>query len=535
MLRSLHDYLPDTAFSVDVCIVGAGIAGLSVARQFIGTGVEVLVVDSGGRKFDPEVQALNRGESAGHAYYDLEEARLRFLGGTMNIWGGRCARMDAIDFESRPGVPYSGWPIDRASLAPYYERAEAHLGLVPDVYDETAWEHLGCPTPPLDSDRVRTAFWQFAPFDALYAQTRCEDLERAANVTLLTRATCTGIRTDADARSVRGLELATLDGQRSSVAAHAYVIACGGIENARLLLASNDVEPQGVGNAHDMVGRCFMEHPHGRAAHVQTSRPVELWRAFKRRHSPQGVEFGPTLRPGRALQREAGILNTSLTLKYQRWPGAGPSPTQSAYRAMKQRKEPDPTGLALHHATKRFNAALHRLTDRIRRPMQLRLGRGGLFLIARAEQAPNPDSRVTLSPERDELGMPRARLEWRLSQQDKRSVAVLSDAIGAELERLGWGTVEPYPWLHECEAQWPLDRTVSNNPIAGYHHMGTTRMASDPREGVVDENCRVHGYANLYVAGSSVFATSGWANPTLTLFALALRLAEHLSQCRRDP
>jgi choline dehydrogenase-like flavoprotein len=160
-----------------------------------------------------------------------------------------------------------------------------------------------------------------------------------------------------------------------------------------------------------------------------------------------------------------------------------------------------------------------------------RLGLRQTYLIIRGEQAPNPDSRVMLVNDRDRFGMPRAALDWRLSMADKDSVAAIARALDGELQRLGIGRVEPAEWLSDGRPEWPVDPTVSNHPIGGYHHMGTTRMSADPALGVVDADCRVHGYGNLYVAGSSVFPTGGWANPTLTILALVLRLAAHL----RDP
>jgi choline dehydrogenase-like flavoprotein len=157
-----------------------------------------------------------------------------------------------------------------------------------------------------------------------------------------------------------------------------------------------------------------------------------------------------------------------------------------------------------------------------------RLGITGLHVIVRAEQAPNPDSRVLLSSERDALGVPRANLDWRLGAQDKHTVAMFAATLDEELRRLGIGELRSSDWLHDPDPRWPVDPTVSNHPIGGYHHMGTTRMSAVPAHGVVDADCRVHEYANLYIAGSSVFTTSGWANPTLTILALALRLAAHL-------
>jgi len=148
--------------------------------------------------------------------------------------------------------------------------------------------------------------------------------------------------------------------------------------------------------------------------------------------------------------------------------------------------------------------------------------------MARAEQAPNPASRVLLGDERDALGCRRANLDWQLSELDKRSVLELARAVGREFHRLNLGQLQTSPWLEDGTVAWPVDPTVGNHPIGGYHHMGTTRMSDTPSSGVVDSNCTVHGYGNLHIAGSSVFTTGGWANPTLTLLALTHRLADHI-------
>ncbi len=163
-------------------------------------------------------------------------------------------------------------------------------------------------------------------------------------------------------------------------------------------------------------------------------------------------------------------------------------------------------------------------------PLRARTNTRKLYLMVRAEQAPNPDSRVQLSKEVDALGMPMVNLDWRLSNQDKDTVASVCKQLDEEFQCLGKGRIEPSQWLADPAPEWPVDPTVSKHPIGGYHHMGTTRMSDSPRQGVVDANCRIHNYANLYIAGSSVFPTGGWANPTLTILALTNRLAEHLNE-----
>ena len=331
-----------------------------------------------------------------------------------------------------------------------------------------------------------------------------------------------------DARAVLHIVARPLDGKPRDVRARHYVLACGAIENARLLLVSNDVEAQGIGNRHDQVGRYFMEHPTGRIGRVHTPRPYEMWDAFQKRFMPSGPPLAPVLRLADATQRAARALNSIATFKLQRPPSLGVPIGNRIYQTLKHGVDPNRRGRALDHAYRGLRAWYHREIRGPLKRLRARKSTTGLYLIVRGEQAPNPDSRVRLSSERDALGNLRADLDWRLCEADKHSARVFVETFDAELRRLDLGSAEPSEWLASPGPQWPVDPTVGNHPIGGYHHLGTTRMSADPKEGVVTADCKVFGYDNLFVAGSSVFSTSGWANPTLTIAALSLRLADHL-------
>ncbi len=530
MLIDLRQHPEAAGHPSDICIVGAGAAGITLARSLAARGRDVCLLESGGLDFEQATQDLYKGANLGMPYYDLDQARLRFFGGTVAIWGGRCALLDPIDFMRRDWVPHSGWPINRAVLDPFYRQAHDQLDLGKFQYEHDVWDALGVPDPGFDPDRIDAVLWRFDEVAERFAASRARDLIAAPNVRILLHANAVKIQADAQGRAIEHVDVRPIDGPALRVKAGHYVLACGAIENARLLLASDDVESNGIGNGHDQVGRYFMEHTAGRLGRIETREPFALWAACQKRFMPDGPPLAPALRLGDAAQAEARALNGIATLKLQRDPARGVALGNKLYHGLKHSINPTRGGRALDHLYRGVRGLIHR---RVRMPierMRANAGITGLYLITRGEQAPNPASRVLLSAERDALGSRRADLDWRLSEIDKHSARVLARTFDAELRRMGKGSLVPAAWLDEPGPEWPVDPTIGNHPLANYHHMGGTRMSDDPAQGVVDADCRVHGYANLHVAGSSVFATGGWANPTLTIVALALRLADRLGR-----
>ncbi|CAN5189949.1 GMC family oxidoreductase [soil metagenome] len=494
----------------DLCIVGAGAAGISMALEWIGSGRTVLLLEGGGFDYDPAMQDLYRGEIVGLPYYPLHAARLHYFGGTTGHWAGFCSTFDPIDFERREWVPYSGWPFDRGALDPFYARAQRVLELGPYEYAAGDWQRRDPELVPmaLDERAMWTKMWQFSAPTRFGTRYR-NDIVGARNVHLYTYANVCEVEANEPLTAVEGLRVRTLDGTEHRVRARHYVLACCSIQNARLLLASNRRAPAGLGNAHDLVGRFFMEHIEMPGGNLMLAAP----RAAKMKM--YGMQFGTTKARGElaltaAVQREQRILNGTVSLA----PGAmgemAPSTFQwatpellEAFRVWEARGRVDPPPFDFSEppaaAPPRF-----------------------FHLATRQEQAPNPDSRVTLSSERDALGMLRVKLDWRLTELDRRSFRVFYEVMGRELGRSDAGRVQILDWVLSDERTWP------SNLSGGWHHMGTTRMHENPRQGVVDANCRVHGLGNLYVAGASVYPTGGAANPTLTLVALSLRLSDHL-------
>jgi choline dehydrogenase-like flavoprotein len=505
----------------DVAIIGAGAAGITMARCLVGAGRRVALIESGGLDYNKDTAALNGGSSIGEAYYELEEARLRFFGGTTAIWGGRCAELNAIDFEQRSWVPHSGWPFGLDELKPWY--AEARRLLEVDGPND-----LG----RLDGialDELAVSYWSFDRKFDRFGHDASRALIGDPKVMLLLHATVREIVPTSNGRSVKRLDVRGPNGKRVKVEAQTYVLAAGGLENPRVLLASNKISRNGLGNEHDLVGRFFMEHPHARGGRVSSAEAWRLMNAF-RRHRVNGIEYASVLRPSADLQRREKLLNSAFTL-VARPPEGGSEPAiKRLYLHAKHNMEPSRAGRTLWKTYRRAGRALKHVTDPLLPWLHVRRGKMDLAIVFRAEQSPNPESRVTLDREVDWVGMPRIRLDWRLQQTDIDTLSGVVDALGRDLAKQKLGEVEKAGWLRNNPNCWVTDPLVSAHPIGGYHHIGTTRMADDPTKGVTDQWGQVHGIENLFIAGSSLFPTSGWANPTLTILALALRSCEKILQ-----
>jgi choline dehydrogenase-like flavoprotein len=501
--------LPEgSTFSADVAVVGGGPAGITLARAFASGNVDVCLVEAGGLEPDDDVQALYEGESVG-IEYPLAATRLRRFGGSSNHWGGYVRPLDSIDFEARDWVPFSGWPFGPAELAPYYGPATEIVEVAPFHYQDSAYwseitgEHLPNPL----TGRMWTRFVHFSP-PTRFGKRYGAELERAANIRVLLNANVVNIDAAEGGGSVTGLSLRTLEGRNHVVKARYYVIATGGLENARMLLLSNDVVATGLGNENDLVGRFFMEHPHlSGFCEIVVADLERLPPIYRERVRANGHGVKVAFNPSERFLRERRLLNATFMYgvagEYR-----SDAPPGSPTRAKGLQAD-------VLQASRRF---LSDTTGPVREDDPAYLG-AWLGVGCACEQVPNPDSRVSLAEERDRLGLRKIRLDWRLTETDRRSIVEHMRSLALEFGALDIGRTVLNV---DDDGRWPA--VVAG----GSHHMGTTRMHNDPRRGVVDQNSRVHAVDNLYVAGSSVFPTSGAANPTLTIVALTLRLADHL-------
>ena len=492
-----RELAPGQRLDADLCIVGAGAAGLALALALAGSGRRVTLLESGGVDRDPELQELNAGACVGVPYADLRVAWLRQLGGTTNHWTAHTHPLDPIDFEARDWMPESGWPIARDELAPCYEQARRLLGLPDDPWSVERWELA--PTHRawrFAGESIRPAVVQIvAERQRRLAETLGPRCRAAPHVAPYLHATVCELVPDATLRRVERLRAFTAPGRSLEVRARDVVLATGGIETARLLLLSASVAPAGLGNAHDLVGRYFANHPEAEAGLLQVSRPEHATSFFAHRAHPDGEVYG-VLQLAPALQRSERLPNLGFHLD----------------RAI--RRSP-PRGEAFRFA-EAIGRAASELDGAPGAPDPRALPTYYLKVVS--EPAPNRESRVRLGDELDALGQRRVVLDWRLRDEDLLAIARGVRRLARELGASGIGRVAS----ELGEASPPEAGTRS------FHHLGTARMHPDPRRGVVDAECRVHGIENLWIASSAVFPTYGSCNPTLTILALALRLGERL-------
>jgi choline dehydrogenase-like flavoprotein len=515
--------LPSGAeLEADVCIVGAGPAGIAIGLQLLGTGLQVILVESGG--ITPEIprKHLDRGSSIGYQYYDLMFTRARAFGGTSTRWhmhvagdeGWMVAPLDPIDFEARQEIPDSGWPFGASELAPYYERAHAISNLGRPTFEVGDYEGPGMARLPLPEDRVVTAILQRGM--SSFAHHR-DTFATAANIRVLHHATVVDIESTGEPAMVTGLRVAVSADRKFRVTARQFVLAGGGIENTRLLLTSRSHQPAGLGNGHDLVGRHFMEHPAGRIGFVRPDDPSVVRRAALYDSHPEGNVFiQAALKLNPDVVRAEGLRNAAFFLlpRDEAFISEGIRSVRALVVGTYRRPWVGQTVGHLRNMAGGLVPIGRTLLGRFRPSATPSI----LVVRTQAEQAPNPASRITLGTDRDRYGTPRPVLDWRLTSDDIESIRRSEDLVAAELERAGFGRVERR--LGEEDPPVVFE--------GNHHHMGTTRMHADPGRGVVDADGRVHGIRNLFVTGTSTFPTGGYINPTYTVVALGIRLGDHL-------
>lgn len=539
--------VPDgDVIETDVCVVGTGPAGLTVAQEFFGRNVRVCLLESGGLEPpDADTASLSDVETASDFKQVGSDSRGRQFGGNSSAWGIelpggklglRHRLLDAVDFEQRDWVPYSGWPFDRDHLMPYYERAQKVFGMGRAAYEGDDWKDAEHAPLPFVGDRMTTRMFQFSLGKRFFEDYRRE-VERSNTVTAYVHATVAELETDDAGGTVTGVRVVGPGGRKFRVAARLVVLATGGVESAQLLLLSDRVNQHGLGNQHDLVGRFFMDHPMVYGGLLIPSSPevIQKARLYDLREVDGSYVMGTLGFSDEAIRRE-GLLNMSASIfprskYYLRTPAKGAVAQLATLKAFKSHTAAQQTRSLLTGAKELAYAFYGRATRRPE-PQWYNFFLGGwsyeqerrhetyhvFEVVHQTEQLPDPDNRVRLTSDRDRLGRRRARVETRWRQADIHGVQRAQAIMAEEFARAGLGRFKIFR-----DGDRPL---LGDGGTA--HHMGTTRMHADPKQGVVDPTCKVHGVSNLFIASSSVFPTGGYANPTLTIAALSIRIADQL-------
>jgi len=521
MICDLNDYEDNATIATEICIVGAGVAGLTIAREFLGEGREVLILESGGKKDESRTQRLYESDVAGMPHEGVHNGRFRIFGGSSTRWGAQLMTFESLDFSDRAYVGCDAWPISFQTVCDYYRRAEDVLSVNSLSYEEDLWS--GFKAKPLEFDRrkLKYRFSKWASFkNRNLAKSIGADCASSRNVTVLLHANLMEVIPRPNGTAVSHLRIRSLSGREAKVEAKRYVICCGAIETARLLLASNSVMPGGVGNDRDMVGRYFQDHISVRAARLdpgERARFTATFDPFVRASTMHSCKVAMS----EEMQRQNRCLNVMGHVVYGFTEESGLYELRKILRAVQSRRNPIPSPMGAWRIL-RYSSDIFRMVFGqflARRRLSPKFAK--CHLDIECEQAPSRDSRVFLSTEKDELGMPRTVLDWRITDLEKHSVQQYIKVFRSEWERMGLGVAKWEESIFDPGNKWwDVCRDT-------YHHAGTTRMSSDPGQGVVDANLRVHGFDNLYIGSTSVFPSSSCANPTLTMMALCIRLADH--------
>lgn len=516
MIIDARNFSASQTFEADLCIIGAGAAGIAIAREFIHSDVKVILLESGGLGFDHRTQFLYRGEIAGRNFTPLEFTRRRQFGGSTATWFGRCRPLDNEDFEERDWLPHSGWAISAADLHPYYERANHLFELGNYQYG-----------PEVTGNPIELKKFSFSP-PTRFGDKYRDELNQATNLYALLHANALHVQLDQDGKQAHTIQCSTLQKESFSVNSKFFILALGGLETTRLMLVSRDVQTNGIGNQHDLLGRFFMDHVSlfdGAAVDIPEYLPKEL---FKLDYSIKQKNLETVLAVGLSdkYRKEHKLLNAcGFFVKrpaYKMDDLFFTEAMQDFIYISDMLRHAVPPAIKVTQNLMRSIHNSRKLAPALKKRFLQKSNSPHYGLHIQLECAPNPESRLTLSDQQDSLNMPRLKLDWKLSQQDLDSYLRFRIALFDGLAKMG---LPIRPINHELDAEgWPV------SIISSKHPMGATRMHKDTKKGVVDEHCRVHGIHNLYIASSSVFPTSGMANPTLTIAALALRIADRVRQ-----
>jgi choline dehydrogenase-like flavoprotein len=558
VLGDARKILPGATIRTEVCVIGAGAAGITAAIELDGFGRDVVLLEGGGLDQERTSQETYRGrvigDTSSNLHPPLDSVRQKRLGGTTGSWGGRCIPLDPIDFEQRDYLPGSGWPIGLADLGPYYRSANRYCEVGNDEYtSETAFP--GAPKFLLEPGqhalfRDDKVLRYSKPTD--FGKAYRERLRASRRVQVLLHANTLRLDTDQRRQAVISAVVASAPGREFRVEARSFILAAGGLETTRLLLVTRKHSRTDLGGR--ALGHYYMTHLDGYVGALRFLGPVPP-AAYSYDRSHDGVYCRRLICLNEQTLRDEGLLNFSAVL-YMPAPddpshgdgllSAFALAKEMLYRAklgFKSRrhglKRPSPPPVALHlrnivrdpfrlpsFATFWMR---ERLLARRKIPSFLTESKSGEYrFLFSAEQSPSYANRLQLDSQPDRFGISRLLVEWNVSVSDHESIIRALSIIGSELKRLGIASVATPATPEELAA------SIGGGFLGGTHAMGTARMSRSPKEGVVDPDGRVHGLHNAFVASSAVFPTGGFGAPTLTIVALSIRTAKKIHEALRQ-
>ena len=513
MFKDLKDFPSNSTLIYDICIAGTGPAGISVAKQLLDTDIKIAILESGGLEPEPEYQELNEGINSGPSYLSLDSSRLRCFGGAGKLWAGHCAPFRSDDFDKKSYVPLSGWPISLDDLKAYYKQAAEMLGisyekfynkdLLGKTFKEKSFNEIDTDNSFLSANVKQVSNVENRDFAEKYRS----DFESSVNTHVIFHSTVTKLNFSKNNKNIESISIADLNNNSGTIKAKIFVLACGALENPRILLTSKKFLKKETNIDSNLVGSCFMSHPG--ITEVAEIHKSTAEKCLKNETDDTFKVFFEVNSKERMKQK---ILRHSLSIK----------PSTDVFD-----KSTYTSGGVVTRFKKLFEdlnlfSAAKKIVCSAR---DAEYSSNNWNLSVGLEQPPRLTNNLKLDDTKDALGVSKINIFWdNLSKIEKDTVVKSVKTMARQLGLLGTGKIKFKNELLSGQSY------KFNDPIN--HHIGTTRMSESSKTGVVDKNCKVFGVSNLYIAGSSVFATSSIVNPTYTIIALSLRLGEYLKNIK---
>lgn len=535
----------------DVVIIGAGPSGISIADEWLQYDYTVNVLESGSEKASYDTQQLSTGQLSGHLYEAMESTHIRQVGGTANHlilkltdqqYGYRYTPMQAIDFEERAYLPYSGWPITKSDLDPYYARVQQKCEIGDYHYSAQHWLRNNDTLLPLPEDQIETSVFLFGP-TRKFNHDFPLSVSQSKHVNLYTNATVVELICEASGDAIQAALVKTFDGKQILFKGKHFVIAANALQTPRLLLNSRQhaKHPNGIGNQHDNVGRYYMDHsllPSGNFVPHDLTYINKM--GFYDMHGVDGTTVLGRLLLTESFKRQHKLLNFAAILFPMSWNQKDLDAMYSlevlkTHFRWHWKERPKDFGQHLWNVFQGRKRLFRAIVEKVKYgvPILVGLGNGGwsrarhnerkygrLELLALVEQSPNPENRITLIDEKDALDYCKIKARYTWADSDIENYKQTIEYMGNAIVATGLGRYFP--------PEAPIEEIKKGNGL--HHMMGTTRMSKRPEDGVVDQDCKVHGMKNLFIASSATFTTGSFVNPTLTNLALGLRIVDHIKE-----